>query len=158
MPRTYTVSIDNGAFGLTVSDFAGYICAASKFARITHFWVDEVDSSLVATPFDLRLGLFVFQPNFTAGTGTVAATPQPFDGGDTAATGTGIVGPSTTLGTTTTTKRLIWPKGCHIYQGCEVKLPKPVPLLPGQVGILQILTALPIAAHLSGGIVVEEEG
>lgn len=159
MGRLYTVPLEKASITASVSDLCGYVSAANKFARIIRFSVDECDNpSLVATAYDLDLRLAFYTATVTGGTGFASQTPVKVDNGDASASGSGIVGPTTALATSSGSITMVFPKSCHIFQGCDILLPRPIPVINGQGVMLQIATALPLATKISACLWVEEEG
>jgi hypothetical protein len=142
----------------TVTDLLGWYVNAAIYAEAVRFWVDEADSTLVATPFDLDVILSLYGATITAGTGSSSATPVLWDTGDSACSELGWRGQTSALATTSGSKRLLWAKGVHTSQGCDVVLPEPIPCLQNQGCVLQLNTAPSLAIKLSAGQIIRERG
>jgi len=157
MGRRYTVPFRKITVS-TIGDLAGYVAAAGKFSRLLRFWVDECDNPSLVSAFDLDISIWRYTSNVSQGTGYTGQNPVALDPGDGAASGTGWIGPTSAIATTSGSKVLVWAKSCHLYQGLDVMLGDGVPVINLEGAIMQILTAPPSGTIMSGGILIEEIG
>lgn len=155
MPRTYEVTFENVLVSAP-QDLATILGAAGKMVRILRQWVTSVDTTLVTSQQIQLRGRFL-PATLTAGSGGSTPTPRPTDPGDAAASFTAHAN-DTTKTTTSGTATVVEENGCHLYQGYDKTLARPVYVGPSEAYVFELLSTVSGTVHLSGGVEVEEMG
>lgn len=137
-------------------DLVGVRAAAGKFARILRVWVAGVDQTLPVA-CDLALAMAFLSPTVIPGSGGSNNPPQLLDQGDGSPQSTAWQN-ATTPASTSGSLKVLWPSGCHIYQGLDLSFPEPLAAQNGEAWVFSLLGAPASAAFLSGGMLIEEIG
>ena len=159
MPRRYAITFEQvsvtGAQDLTLIKGG-----TGKILRILRVWVGSVsvaNPAIAPTSQSLSIRCRTLPTTVTNGTGGSAATPIPFDPGDTAATFTARVN-DTVKATTSGTAVTNYENGAHIYSGDDHVFPNPPIVGSTSAFVFEMLSIPNGTVNLSGGVEVEEIG
>lgn len=156
MGRRYNVTFFEQSISV-VQDLLQIKGATGRCLRILRQWLEIDDSTLPAAQF-VGLRSRTLLATVTDGTGGAAATIDPADPGDPAATFTALRNNVTTKATTSSSAKLHYNGGFYVYTGHERMYSSPPVIMLGESFVFEVVRAPSAAIIMSGGVEVEELG
>jgi len=156
MPRKYSVSFKYVTIA-AAQDLVSIRGAAGKVCIVNRVWFAMNDTTL-QTAQGLRLNIKTSPATVTLGSGGSAATPRPYDNGDSAATFTARTN-DTTKATTSAAFVDLVPDGGHNYGAYIFNFGKDGPVVAEAEGcVFELLSTVSGTCNFSGGMEVTELG
>lgn len=156
MPRIYASCFSN----VTVSaaqDLVSLKGSSGKMCQVRRVWV-QMTSTTLQTAQGLRLNCKLATATITLGSGGSASTPNPYDLGDTAFSGTSRVN-DTTPATTSGAFTFVVTYGGHNYAGMDYSFGDKGPYFGLNQGfVFELLSTVSGTCAFSGGVEFSETG